>query len=56
MRAHCQEHVRKALAAVDGVQAVSTVSLEEKQAEVTLSKRCLEQLLKDAEQKPVIRR
>ena len=47
MCAHCQEHVRKALAAVDGVQAVS-VSLEEKQAEVTLSKDVPEQLLKDA--------
>ena len=47
MCAHCQEHVRKALAAVDGVQAVS-VSLEKKQAEVTLSKDVPEQLLKDA--------
>ena len=47
MCAHCQEHVRKALAAVDGVQAVS-VSLEEKQAEVALSKDVPEQLLKDA--------
>ena len=37
MCAHCQEHVRKALAAVDGVQSVE-VSLEDKQAVVVLNK------------------
>ena len=45
--AHCQEHVRKALAAVDGVQKVE-VSLEDKQAVVTLAKDVADQVLMDA--------
>lgn len=44
MCAHCQNHVQKALAAVDGVTQVE-VSLEEKRATVTLSKEVSDQTL-----------
>ena len=47
MCAHCQMHVRKALAAVDGVQEAE-VDLENKQATVLLSKEVDDQLLMDA--------
>lgn len=47
MCAHCQAHVFKALSAVDGVQKVE-VSLEDKQAVVTLAKDVADQLLMDA--------
>lgn len=47
MCAHCQAHVQKALAAVDGVSAVD-VSLENKEAAVTLSKEVGDQVLMDA--------
>ena len=47
MCAHCQAHVQKALAAVDGVSAVD-VSLENKEAAVTLSKEVDDQVLMDA--------
>ncbi len=47
MCAHCQAHVQKALAAVDGVSAVD-VSLENKEATVTLSKEVDDQVLMDA--------
>ena len=47
MCAHCQMHVEKALAAIEGVdQAV--VNLENKQAVVTLSKEVSDQVLMDA--------
>lgn len=47
MCAHCQEHVRKALAAVDGVQLVE-VSLEDKQAVVVLNKEVPDSALNEA--------
>ena len=47
MCAHGQAHVQKALAAVDGVSAVD-VSLENKEAAVTLSKEVDDQVLMDA--------
>ena len=47
MCAHCQAHVQKALAAVDGVSAAD-VSLENKEATVTLSKEVDDQVLMDA--------
>ena len=47
MCAHCQEHVRKALAAVDGVQSVE-VSLEDKQAVVVLNKEVPDSALNEA--------
>ena len=47
MCAHCQAHVQKALAAVDGVSAVD-VSLENKEATVTLSGDVPDQVLMDA--------
>ena len=47
MCAHCQAHVQKALAAVDGVSAVD-VSLENKEAAVTLAKDVPDQVLMDA--------
>ena len=47
MCAHCQAHVQKALAAVDGVSAVD-VSLENKEAAVTLFKEVGDQVLMDA--------
>ena len=47
MCAHCQAHVQKALAAVDGVSAVD-VSLENKEATVTLAKDVTDQVLMDA--------
>ncbi|HIS69107.1 MAG TPA: heavy metal translocating P-type ATPase [Candidatus Gallacutalibacter stercoravium] len=47
MCAHCQMHVQKALAAVDGVQE-AVVDLDKKQATVTLSKDVADQTLKDA--------
>lgn len=47
MCAHCQMHVQKALAAVDGVQE-AVVDLENKQATVSLSKEVADQLLMDA--------
>lgn len=47
MCAHCQAHVFKALSAVEGVQKVE-VSLEDKQAVVTLAKDVADQLLMDA--------
>lgn len=47
MCAHCQAHVFKALSAVDGVQKVE-VSLEDKQAVVTLAKDVADQILMDA--------
>ena len=47
MCAHCQSHVQKALAAVDGVQE-SQVDLENKEATVILSKEVADKLLMDA--------
>lgn len=47
MCAHCQMHVQKALAAVDGVTDAA-VNLEEKTATVTLSKEVSDQALMDA--------
>ena len=47
MCAHCQMHVQKALAAIDGVSAVD-VNLEEKKATVTLAKDVPDQALMDA--------
>lgn len=47
MCAHCQAHVFKALSAVEGVQKVE-VSLEDKQAVVTLAKDVADQILMDA--------
>ena len=47
MCSHCQAHVQKALAAIDGVSAVE-VSLEDKQATVTLDKDVDDQVLMDA--------
>lgn len=47
MCAHCQAHVFKALSAVEGVQKVE-VSLEDKQAVVTLAKDVVDQILMDA--------
>lgn len=47
MCAHCQMHVEKALAGVDGVTQAK-VDLEKKQAEVTLSKEVDDQVLMDA--------
>ena len=47
MCAHCQAHVQKALAAVDGVSAAD-VSLENKEATVTLTKDVDDQVLMDA--------
>lgn len=47
MCAHCQAHVEKALKAVDGVTAAE-VSLEAKNATVTLSKDVADQVLMDA--------
>ena len=47
MCAHCQMHVQKALAAVDGV-AEAVVDLEKKQAEVSLTKDVPDQVLMDA--------
>ena len=47
MCAHCQAHVQKALAAVDGVQE-ATVDLEKKQAMVILLKDVPDQVLMDA--------
>ena len=47
MCAHCQMHVQKALAAVDGVQEAS-VDLEKKEATVSLSKEVSDQALMDA--------
>ena len=44
MCAHCQMHVQKALAAVDGVQEAA-VDLEKKQATVTLTKEVPDQVL-----------
>lgn len=44
---HCREHVRKALASVKGVKDVE-VSLEDKQAVVTLTKDINDQILMDA--------
>ena len=46
MCAHCQMHVEKALAGVDGVTQAK-VDLEKKQAEVTLSKEVDDQVLMD---------
>lgn len=47
MCAHCQAHVQKALAAVDGVQEV-TVNLEQKQAVVSMNAEVADQALMDA--------
>ena len=47
MCSHCQMHVEKALAGVDGVTQAK-VDLEKKQAEVTLSKEVDDQVLMDA--------
>ena len=47
MCAHCQMHVQKALAAIDGVCAVD-VNLEEKKATVTLAKVVPDQAMMDA--------
>ncbi len=47
MCAHCKAHVEKALKAVDGVTAAE-VSLEAKNATVTLSKDVADQVLMDA--------
>lgn len=47
MCAHCQMHVQKALAAIDGVSAVD-VNLEEKKATVTLAKVVPDQAMMDA--------
>lgn len=47
MCAHCQMHVQKALAAVDGVQEVA-VDLEKKQAEVSLTKEVADAALMNA--------
>lgn len=47
MCAHCQMHVQKALAAVDGVEEAA-VDLEKKQATVSLSKDVPDQALMDA--------
>ena len=47
MCAHCQSHVQKALAAVDGVQEAQ-VDLENKEATVILSKDVADKLLMDA--------
>ena len=47
MCAHCQMHVQKALAAIDGVSAVD-VNLEEKKAVVMLAKDVSDQALMDA--------
>ncbi len=47
MCAHCQMHVQKALAAVDGVQE-AVVDLEKKEAAVTLAKDVPDQTLMDA--------
>ena len=44
---HCVSHVQKALEAVDGVSAVE-VSLEKKQAVVTLAHEVADQALVDA--------
>ena len=46
MCAHCQAHVEKALNAIDGVEA--KVSLEDKNATVTLSKDVPDDALKNA--------
>ena len=47
MCAHCQAHVQKALAAVDGVQEVK-VNLEQKQAVVSMDTEVPDQALMDA--------
>ena len=47
MCAHCQMHVQKALAAVDGVQD-AVVDLEKKQATVSLTKDVPDQALMNA--------
>ena len=47
MCAHCQMHVQKSLAAVDGVQEAA-VDLEKKQATVTLTKEVPDQVLMEA--------
>lgn len=47
MCAHCQMHVQKALAGVDGVTK-ATVDLESKKATVTLAKDVDDQVLMDA--------
>lgn len=47
MCAHCQMHVQKALASVDGVTD-AVVDLENKKATVTLSKDVDDQVLMDA--------
>ena len=47
MCAHCQAHVQKALAGVDGVEE-AVVSLEKKEAYVSLSKEVPDQVLMDA--------
>ena len=47
MCAHCQAHVQKALAGVDGVSSAE-VDLEKKEAVVTLSKDVADQTLMDA--------
>ena len=47
MCAHCQMHVQKALAAVDGVQEAA-VDLEKKQATVTLTKEVPDHVLMEA--------
>ena len=47
MCGHCQAHVQKALAALDGVSSAE-VSLEEKKAIVTLTGEVSDQLLMDA--------
>ena len=47
MCAHCQAHVQKALAAVNGVQEV-TVNLEQKQAVVSMYAEVADQALMDA--------
>ena len=47
MCAHCQSHVQKALAAVDGVEE-ATVDLDSKQATVSLSRDVPDQVLMDA--------
>ena len=49
MCAHCQMHVQKALASVDGVRE-ATVDLEKKEATVTLEKDVSDQTLMDAVQ------
>ncbi len=47
MCAHCQAHVQKALAAVNGVQEVK-VNLEQKQAVVSMDTEVPDQALMDA--------